>query len=131
MISDFGIAYRIDAEEGAVGIDVETPHMAPEQFRRQDAALGPWTDFYALGCMCYWLCTGVAPFVGQSMAELAVQHLKHVPRALTPSFPVPSEFKEWVANCLAKPTSERPQLAADAAYELNRVAGGDDDSQTA
>ena len=110
VISDFGIAIGSMRKRGSSrNLLSERPYTAPEH-RRQDAALGPWTDFYALGCMCYWLCTGVAPCWSEH-GGISGSALKARPASPDAQFSVPSEFKEWVANCLAKPTSERPQLA--------------------
>jgi serine/threonine protein kinase len=47
---------------------------APPEMFRQGGALGPWSDFYSLGCVAYELCCGAPPFVSDSHFELAAKH---------------------------------------------------------
>lgn len=59
-VLDFGLAKfveRSDTTHMAMG----TPqYMAPEQLSLKN--IGPWTDLYAVGVICYWLLTGQRPF---------------------------------------------------------------------
>ncbi len=48
-------------------------YAAPETFRA-GAALGPASDFYALGCVAHELCCGAPPFVSDSHYELIAMH---------------------------------------------------------
>ncbi len=47
---------------------------APPEMFRQGAALGPWSDFYSLGCVAYELACGAPPFVSDNYFELAGMH---------------------------------------------------------
>jgi serine/threonine protein kinase len=47
---------------------------APPELFRQGATLGPWSDFYALGCVAYELACGSPPFVSDNHFELAGMH---------------------------------------------------------
>jgi serine/threonine protein kinase len=50
-------------------------YAAPETFLGGEA-LGPSSDFYALGCVAYELLWGAPPFVSDNFHELAARHLK-------------------------------------------------------
>jgi serine/threonine protein kinase len=47
---------------------------APPELFRQGANVGPWSDFYALGCVAYELACGRPPFVSDNHFELAGMH---------------------------------------------------------
>jgi serine/threonine protein kinase len=49
---------------------------APPEMFREDGTLGPWSDFYALGCVAYELASGAPPFVSDNHFELASQHVR-------------------------------------------------------
>jgi serine/threonine protein kinase len=49
---------------------------APPELFRQDGALGPWSDYYALGCLAYELVCGAPPFVSDNPFELAGHHTR-------------------------------------------------------
>jgi serine/threonine protein kinase len=51
-------------------------YAAPEMFR-DGGTLGPWSDFYALGCVAHELACGAPPFVADNHFELAGQHVRH------------------------------------------------------
>ena len=54
---------------------------APPEMFRQDGTLGPWSDFYALGCVAYELACGAPPFVSDNHFELAGKHDREASRA--------------------------------------------------
>ena len=58
---------------------------APPEMFRQDGALGPWSDFYALGCVAYELACGAPPFVSDNHFELAGQHVREAARPAQPA----------------------------------------------
>jgi serine/threonine protein kinase len=125
-LTDFGIAHvsadRPD-DEGAAQVDASgTPeYMAPEQVSGQRADQGPWTDLYALGCVAFHLCSGRPPFEGETALSIAVQHLNGVAPPLTPRFPVPSGFEDWIARLMQRAPADRFACAADAAYALMQL----------
>jgi len=47
---------------------------APPEMFRQGGALGPWSDFYSLGCVAYELSCGAPPFISDNPFELAGKH---------------------------------------------------------
>lgn len=117
-LTDFGLAFL--RGEGTEDHKVfGTPqYMAPEQFYGRGALFGPHTDLYALGVMAYQLVCGRLPFSGATMLALANDHINTPVPALTPLFPVPEGLEAWIASLLAKDSSQRFELAADAAASL-------------
>jgi serine/threonine protein kinase/tetratricopeptide (TPR) repeat protein len=118
-LSDFGLAWVMD-DEAADGRQVcGTPrYMAPEQFRADWRAFGPWTDLYALACMAWELVTGSPPWP-ETDAMVLGRHHQHDPLPrFQPLYPVPDGFAGWLAALLEKSTGARAQRAADAAFAL-------------
>jgi serine/threonine protein kinase len=62
-----GISLQLDR------LSYDYRYAPPETFR-QGAALGPWSDFYAVGCVAYELACGRPPFVSDNHFELAGMH---------------------------------------------------------
>ncbi len=126
-ISDFGVAYAIDAsEESGSGFEMPTGtprYMAPEQIQGQLREQGPWTDLYALGCLVYWLCTGAPPFTHERNAAVLRAHLTEAIPPLEPTVEVPEGFEEWALGLLSRDPSHRFRRAADAACALAEIAG--------
>ncbi|MBX2796283.1 MAG: protein kinase [Myxococcales bacterium] len=97
-LADFGIARHVRSTEGPTA---GTPHfMAPEQ--RSGAAVGPWTDLYAVGCLAHTLATGAPP------SDIA------------PTLPsgVPSGWLDWLLALLASNPADRFPGAAAAVAGL-------------
>lgn len=125
-LSDFGLARALDAEERrADGMLAGTPaYMSPEQFRLDDAALAPWSDLYALGCLAFALATGRPPFEG-SWSTLLRAHVEEERPAL-PALPgAPAALSAWVRRLLEPEPSARFCSAADARFALHAL----DDSE--
>ena len=66
-IADFGLARLEYAEQGPARGNLA--FMAPEQFRREEGALTPPADIYALGGLLYYLVTGRIPN-GETTSEI-------------------------------------------------------------
>ena len=49
---------------------------APPEMFRQGGILGPWSDFYSLGCVAYELACGAPPFVSDNHYELSGLHVR-------------------------------------------------------
>ena len=73
MIADFGIARPGDdgggTASGAIGLRGTPSFMAPEQIAGDCAAIGPWSDVFALGATLYTLLSGRPPFHAASVIE--------------------------------------------------------------
>jgi eukaryotic-like serine/threonine-protein kinase len=124
-LTDFGLAHameRASGEERERGL-VGTPrYMAPEQCRGEWRDYGPWTDFYAMGCLAYALAAGRPPFHDiTSHWELVRAQSTRPPPPLDPICAVPHGFESWLLRMMAKDPSDRPQRASEAAQALERL----------
>lgn len=95
-VADFGLALGLDSERlTKTGAIVGTPYyMAPEQIRAERGAIGPPTDVWALGVMLHQALTGVLPFEGGTLIELAakISEVRYDSvRSLSPEVPEPLE----------------------------------------
>jgi serine/threonine protein kinase len=109
---DFGLVKSSDDGEVELtdaGGFVGTPqYAAPEQLKSTHA--GPRTDVYALGILMYRTLTGVLPFVGSSVVDLAAKHLEApVPRMRerNPEIDIPAEVEAVVLRCMEKDPDRR------------------------
>ncbi|MER6082329.1 serine/threonine-protein kinase [Streptomyces sp. NPDC001833] len=111
---DFGIAVPSGAAANASG----TPtYMAPEQWTGGEA--GPATDVYAATATFFECLTGMKPYPGRTLAELAIQHIE----APIPDELAPEPVRPLIRRGLAKTPEERPESAAAFVEELEAVAG--------
>ncbi|MEU6201253.1 serine/threonine-protein kinase [Streptomyces sp. NPDC047061] len=111
---DFGIAVPSGVAANASG----TPtYMAPEQWT--GGAAGPATDVYAATATFFECLTGMKPYPGKTLAELAIQHIE----APIPDELAPEPVRPLIRRGLAKTPEERPESAAAFVAELEAVAG--------
>src|SRR5689334_22464708 len=94
-----------------VGITMGSPlYMAPEQWR--DAArVGPRTDIYGLGVLCYEALTGRTPFTGENTMDLAIAH------SAAPVPPLGDGFPAALDGVLARALAKRPDDRYGSALE--------------
>ncbi|MFE2070393.1 serine/threonine-protein kinase [Streptomyces sp. NPDC059467] len=112
---DFGIAVPSGVAANASG----TPtYMAPEQWT--GGVAGPATDVYAATATFFECLTGMKPYPGQTLAELALQHIE----APIPDELAPEPVRPLIRRGLAKTPEERPESAAVFVEELEAVAAG-------
>jgi serine/threonine protein kinase/tetratricopeptide (TPR) repeat protein len=123
VLTDFGVAARLDEAEGLEPQLVGTPnYMSPEQIRGSGRDLGPWTDLYALGCLACFLVAGQPPFAGREQLGVLRGHLKEAP-PLPQRADVPEGFGDFLRRLLAKDPAQRFRYAADAARALHALGG--------
>ncbi|MFJ8593495.1 serine/threonine-protein kinase [Streptomyces sp. NPDC093598] len=111
---DFGIAVDAGTSAGVAG----TPsYMAPEQWTGAPAS--PTADVYAATATFFECLTGHKPYLGDNLAELALQHVD----APVPAEDAPEAVRDLVRRGLAKNPEERPARAEDLVAELEAAAG--------
>lgn len=123
-VTDFGLAKRLrdDSDLTHEGQVMGTPnYMAPEQAAGKRAEVGPAMDVYSLGAILYYLLTGRAPFLAESLEEALglVLHAEPVtPRLLTPG--IPRDLETICLKCLEKDPHQRYRSAQGLADDLGR-----------
>ena len=124
-LSDFGLAYVAGGSNPRMGgrtCTQGTPaYMAPEQFRENAVAYGPWTDLYGLGCLAWEIACGRPPFSAPNPMGVAWKHLEEPLPEFSPSFELPRDFRDWLGGLMAKSLGDRFSNAAAAARHLRSV----------
>ncbi|MQS15090.1 serine/threonine protein kinase [Streptomyces kaniharaensis] len=121
-ITDFGIARaiastKITASHAIIGTAL---YMAPEQAEGK-GGVSPASDLYSIGVVCYELLTGKPPFVGESVLEVALKHVRDPAPELPDEFP--PAVRELVAKALAKKPEDRHADAAAMAAAARAAIG--------
>lgn len=129
LISDFGLAKRLDSESTAwtqAGAVLGTArYMAPEQAAGRALEVGPAADIYALGTILYELLAGRPPFQGESWRETIEQVLLEEPSPLaTWGVAVPRALETVCFQCLHKEPERRYASAGELAADLARFLNG-------
>ncbi len=120
-ITDFGLARAVDdASVTRTGSVAGTPqYMAPEQARGE--AVDQRADLFALGSTLYAMCTGHAPFRGDSGMAVIRQVCDVEPRPIRAfDAEVPAWLEGIVRKLHAKDPARRFQSAAEVADLLER-----------
>lgn len=124
-VLDFGLVKRVHAEVDAdtkltrEGSTTGTPaYMAPEM-ALGNSPVDERSDIYSLGCVAYWMLTGVPVFEGQTPMEVIVNHAKTppVPPSQRTEFRIPESLEQLVMASLEKDPDQRPQSMV----ELNQL----------
>jgi predicted Ser/Thr protein kinase len=114
-LTDFGLTKRLTGETTMTGSGrwVGTlGYIAPEQIRGE--GVDARADVYALGCLLFYVLTGVAPYRRDSDEATLYAHLNDAPpdaRALAPE--VPAALADVVARALEKDPDDRFLSAGD------------------
>jgi serine/threonine-protein kinase len=122
-VLDFGLVKmhpRATSSAGPEELDltVEGGFAGTPAFIAPEIALGKGVvdgraDLYAVGCVGYWLLTGVRVFDATTAMGLVVEHLKT--RPVRPSerteLQIPTDLEDLVLQCLAKEPADRPRDA--------------------
>ncbi|HUS64133.1 MAG TPA: serine/threonine-protein kinase [Kofleriaceae bacterium] len=128
---DFGIAKLMLVEQGVsvqhtgAGMLLGTPtYMSPEQAGGR--MIDHRSDIYATGIILYELATGQAPFVGETYADILVQHITREPAPpstleMVGQRRVPPELERLILRCLAKDPADRPSGMSEVEAALRAV----------
>ena len=129
-VLDFGIAKlaadTLDDDDGSAltlpGTPIGTPrYMSPEQ--HEGGEITPATDVYSLGIILYEMLTGMAPFTGSSVVEIAMKHTNYPPRPPREIVAaIPEDVERVVLHALEKQPEARPANAAEFHRELLETA---------
>ena len=125
MLSDFGIAKMIEAEETlqltGAGMGIGTPeYMAPEQ--GMGGEIDHRADIYSLGIVFYELVTGKKPFSADTPMAVMVKQISEPlpsPRQFLPA--LPDEVERVLVKALAKRAENRYQSMDEFASALENL----------
>ncbi|MBR6353265.1 MAG: protein kinase [Oscillospiraceae bacterium] len=121
-VEDFGIAALENEVQENDGQAIGSIHyIAPEQARGElpDAR----SDLYSLGIVMYEMLTGKKPYVGDSIGEIAIQHMNTEPvppHELVPD--VPDELERITLKAMRADIGERYQSAGELLEDLDAFA---------
>ena len=125
MLTDFGIAKMLEAQEGftltGTGVGIGTPeYMAPEQWTGQ---AGPSSDIYSLGVVFYEMLTGRKPYEADTPAAVLLKQASDPlpnPRDYVPDLPYQAEHV--LLRALAKKPEDRFANMGEFATSLEALA---------
>ena len=126
VVSDFGIALAVSAGAGRLtqaGLSLGTPlYMSPEQ-ATGDAAIGPTTDVWALGCVLYEMLVGEPPYQGSTPQAILGRILHGEPASATAARrTVPANVDAAIRKALEKIPADRFMTAGAFADALQNPA---------
>lgn len=121
ILCDFGISQSLTGGPASTGVSGTPSYMAPEQGLGLTWEFGPWTDLYALGCMCWEAVSGRVPFDHAKLVSVIEAHLHSPLPRLKPRFEIPDGLEAWLKCMLAKRPKDRFASAAQAAWHLAQL----------
>jgi serine/threonine-protein kinase len=133
-VLDFGLVRRhsaVDQQERAdnlskMGMLLGTPaYMAPEVIT--GGAADARSDIYAVGCVAYWLLTGVPVFDSPTLPALLVAQVSQepIPPSQRCDAEIPAGLEALVLDCLTKDPEGRIQSAEEIVARLGRIELGE------
>lgn len=126
MLSDFGIAKILDAEETShltgTGVGIGTPdYMAPEQ--GMGIQVDYRADIYSLVVVFYELVTGRKPYIADTPMAVLLKHINEPlprPRSYVPN--LPDAVEQVIFKAMAKKPEDRFQSMGEFVVALERLA---------
>ena len=96
-------------------------YMAPEMAVGEQ--VDGRADIYAVGCVAYFLLTGLPVFEADGVVQLIAKHLQStvVPPSIRSGRSIPEGLEHVVMKCLGKKPAERPQSATELAKMLEWI----------
>ncbi len=128
-VLDFGLVKTLYQDGVSIvtmeGSTAGTPAYLPPECALGEPTIDGRADLYALGCVGYFLLTGVTVFDEKTPTAFAVAHVRKEP--LRPSerseMQIPQELEDVIMTCLEKRPERRPQTAFELAARLRSVKG--------
>lgn len=120
-VFDFGLSESVSHLESVEDVAlVGSLHvMAPELFEGQAASVQ--TDIYALGCLFYYLLTGVYPYSGETVQEAIAAHISGKFFSLSKVRPdLSKDLIQWVEGMISRNPAKRVQ---DCSFALQELSG--------
>mmetsp|Transcript_8545 Transcript_8545/g.18229 ORF Transcript_8545/g.18229 Transcript_8545/m.18229 type:complete len:337 (-) Transcript_8545:19-1029(-) len=115
-LTDFGISKDLNSTVGVAATFVGTAnYMSPERALGKDYSYG--SDVWSAGMVVYELATGCYPFATKSFLEL-YEHLCVQPEPRLSALEFPSGLCDFVAACLTRDETRRPDATALLNHEL-------------
>jgi serine/threonine protein kinase len=116
VLIDFGAAREVLSKEGNFIRPMYTPGFAAPEMYRRDAAMGPWTDIYAIGACIYACMQGYPPNEAPQRLEkdritIALSRLRGI---------YSDNLIDVVEWCMALDPLSRPQSVFALQKELSR-----------
>jgi len=127
-VLDFGLVKYdrdhtvMDTIRTSTELTTGTPaYMAPEMANGE--SVDRRADLYALGCVAYWLLTGVLVFEADNPLRMLIQHIQAepVPPGRRAGIVLPAGLERLIMRCLAKDPAGRPSSADEIVAELDAV----------
>jgi Protein kinase domain len=122
-VLDFGLARSVENAEHLTRTDAlmgTAGYMAPEQARAEP--VDGRADLFSLGCVLYRMCTGQAPFRGDTLTAVLLQLTTHnppPPHVVDPT--VPAALSNLIMRLLAKAPADRPASSREVAESLRAI----------
>jgi eukaryotic-like serine/threonine-protein kinase len=123
-VLDFGLvkvgAVERDIKLSNAGTMLGTPaYIAPEMVLG-DREIDHRADLYALGCVGYWLLTGLLVFDTDNRTRMLLDHAgtAPVPPSKRTELEIPGALEDVIMACLAKDPDARPQSAKELGTRL-------------
>jgi hypothetical protein len=117
-VLDFGLV--LDRQPTAEELEddrhfIGTPAVMAPEMLRFGSPVDARADIYALGCVAYWLLTGVRVFEATTLHDMLVMHAhqKPAPPSRRIGRPVHEALEAVVMACLDKNPNRRPQTARE------------------
>lgn len=140
-VLDFGLVKRWGADEGrglrdslqglapaeaqqtAIGQIVGTPAFLAPEAALGEQAIDARADLYGLGCVAYWMLTGMMVFEESTAFAMAVAHIakEPIPPSQRIRQAIAPELESIVMACLHKDRDRRPSSAAALRERLSAV----------